>query len=95
MTRFEATYNWLKPIFERLIEVQERNGLIMQGMEIIDKIGIDEKKHMIFAQSGVTKIIYYGDGWTDEKTETKAYWRAKLRQWRIVKRECLQKVDLK
>jgi hypothetical protein len=95
MTRFEQTYRWLKPIFERLIDIQKHNGLVFDDDELLGKIGINEEKHMIFAQSGVTKTVYYGDGWTDEKQETKTYWRQKLKKWRFVAAPCLQKVILK
>ena len=94
MTRFEATYNWLKPIFERIIEVQKHGGLIFdEDNEILKQLAFD-KENMIYMQDGKTRVIYYGDGWTDENTETKKYWRAKLRQWRFVVSECLQKVEL-
>jgi hypothetical protein len=95
MTRFEKTYNWLKPIFERLIEIQETNGIVVDCMKIVGKLGIDEKTHMIYEQIGSMKSIYYGDGWTDEETETKAYWRKTLKDWRVVMPESMQKVDLK
>ena len=39
MTRFEATYNWLKPIFERIIEVQKHGGLIFdEDNEILKQL---------------------------------------------------------
>jgi len=92
MTRFDKTYEWLKPIFERLMQAQEENGIVIDGMEIIGKIGIDEKENMIYEISGPTKLVYYGKGW--ECDETKKYWREKLSKWKIAHVEDLKRVDL-
>ena len=94
MTRFDKTYEWLKPIFERLIKCQEESGIIVDGMNIIGKLGIDEKEEMIYEISGPARLIYYCRGWTDDEMETKKYWREKLSRWKIAHVEDLKGVDL-
>jgi len=92
MTRFEKTYNWLKPIFENLIRIQQYGGLVFdEDGEILKQLSFD-KENMIYAQDGQTRIIYYGLGWTDEVIETKKYWRTKLRKWQFVAPEHIKQV---
>ena len=95
MTRFQKIYHWLKPIFERLIEIQKRGGLVFDGETPLDELGIEDEDQMIFEEFDDMRVIYYGKGWTDEEAETKAYWRKKLKKWRFVVPECMQKVELK
>ncbi len=96
MTRFDKTYEWLKPIFEKLIQGQEENNIIIDGMTIIGKLGIDEKEKMIYSyqHDSNARLLYYGKGWTDDETETKRYWREKLGRWRIAQIEDMKAVDL-
>lgn len=96
--RFLQTYEWLKSKWLELMKIQKQGGIIInEKNEICGELAVDDKKCMIFEyfNDKQSRLVYFGDGWTDEETENKKYWKLKLRHWRMVRPENFEKINWK
>jgi len=84
MTRLEATFLWLAPLFEKLIDIQKEGGRVYDGKSLLDTLHINQKDLAIFEKNENSSFFYYGRGWTDEQSETKKYWRVRLKEFTYV-----------